>query len=117
MSLLRFLIRTSRGVVLLTIVSAAVSGLGGVALIAMIHDELSRARPSAGLLGAAFGGLCVLVASARVVAQVAMAKLGQGAVTEMAVRLCRKVLDLPLAKFEEMDSSKLLAVLTEDIVI
>lgn len=117
MSLIGFLLRTSRGVVLLSITAAAISGLGGVGLIALVHSELGRANPSAGIVGLAFAGLCVLVASGRVVAQVAIARLGQGAVTAMAVRLCRKVLALPLARFEELDSSKLLAVLTEDIVI
>lgn len=117
MSLLGFLLRSSRGLVILSVVTAAVSGLGGVALIALVHHELGREAPSSAVLGIAFAGLCLLTASTRVVAQVAMARMGQGAVTEMAIRLCRDLLKLPLARFEAIDSSRLLAVLTEDIVI
>ena len=117
MSLLAFLLRRSRAIVVASIATAAISGLGGVALIAMIQHELARTAPSRGMLGLAFAGLCVLVAGTRVAAQVMMARLGQGTVTELATKLCRDLLRLPLERFERLDSSRLLAVLTEDIVI
>lgn len=117
MSLLKFLLKTSRAVVLLSIASAAFSGLGGVALIAMVHRELGRETPSRAVIGLAFGALSILVAGTRVIAQIAMARLGQGAVTKLVARLCRDLLSLPLARFESLDSSRILAVLTEDVVI
>lgn len=117
MSLLRFLIRRSRAVVCLSIVAAAIGGAGGVSLIALVQRELGRSTPSAAVVGWGFGGLCVLVAAMRVAARVAMARLGQGAVGALATRLCRDLLRLPLDRFERVDTSRLMAVLTEDIVI
>jgi putative ATP-binding cassette transporter len=117
MRLLRFLLRSSRGVVALSVATAALSGIGGVALIALVHAELGREAPSGRVLGLAFAGLCVLVGATRVVSQAAMARLGQGAVADLATLIGRKVLDLPLADFEAIEPSNLVAVLTEDIAI
>ena len=117
MKLLRFLLGRSRGIVALSVATAALCGVGGVALIAIVHAELSRQAPSGGRLGLAFAGLCLLVAASRVVSQAAMAKLGQGAVADLGILIGRKILGLPLAEFEEIDSSNLVAILTEDIAI
>lgn len=118
MTLLGFVLRSSRGTVAVSVLAAAVGGVGAVALLAMVHRALG---PDADHLprwwGGAFAALCVTVAAARVVAQGAMARLGQGAVTELCLRLCRQVLRLPLARFEALDKGKLLAVLTEDVSI
>ena len=117
MSLLVFLLRRSRAIVAFSVLAAALGGAGGVALIILVQRELARPAPSSGVVGWAFAGLCALVALSRVAARVAMARLGQGAVTELATRLCRDLLRLPLERFERIDPSKLLAVLTEDVVI
>jgi putative pyoverdin transport system ATP-binding/permease protein len=114
-SLIGFLLRSSRAWVALSAAAGVVAGGCGVALIALIHAELDRASPSALRLAIAFGGLCILAASARVVAQLAMARLGQGTVAQLRVTLCRKILDLPLARFEERGSGGMLAVLTDDV--
>jgi putative ATP-binding cassette transporter len=117
MSLLTFLLKTSRGVVALAVVSAAVSGAGGVALIGMVHAALSGEGPVSPRLGWAFAGLCVVVAATRVITQSAMARIGQGAVMALCTRVCRSILALPLERFEAIDKGSLVAVLTEDVVI
>jgi putative ATP-binding cassette transporter len=116
MRLVAYLLERSRGVVVLSVLAGVVGGLSGVALIALIHEGLGSERPGREVAWA-FAGLCLLAATTRVVAQAAMIRLGQGTITELALRLCRQVLALPLERFEEVDSSGLLAVLTEDIVI
>ena len=65
----------------------------------------------------AFVGLCVASASARVIAQIAMVKLGQGAIAKLSLHLVRHTLVLPLRAFETIDSSALLSALTEDIAL
>jgi putative pyoverdin transport system ATP-binding/permease protein len=117
--LLGFLVSRSPAVVVLTVVAAAASGAAGVLLIALVHVELSRSTPGVPGWGRAvvFLALAVFVAGARVVAQAAMARLGQGAVSELRTRLCRQVLALPLERFEALDDGRLVAVLTEDVVI
>src|SRR3954447_23120688 len=113
--LLRLLLRESRGIVALSIAAGVIGGSGGVALIALIQSGLGRdAAPSAALAWS-FAGLCLVATAARVVAQVAMIRLGQGSVAKLCLRLCRAILALPPEQFEEADPSALLATLTGDI--
>ncbi len=117
MSLLHELLRPSRGTVALAILAGLAGGASGVALIALAQAELAGSGSPSPALAWAFAGLCLVASAARVVAQVAMIRLGQGAVTSLALRLCRKVLGLPLEEFESLDPGALTAILTEDIVI
>ncbi len=117
MRLLGFLLGRSRGVVLLSVVAAAIGGAGGVALIALVHAELSPRGPRGGRMAWAFAGLILLVAAARYATQAALARLGQGAVADLRNLACRKILGLPLAKFEAIEASSLLSILTEDVAI
>jgi putative pyoverdin transport system ATP-binding/permease protein len=117
MGLLAFLLRSSRGIVVLSALAGIVAGAAGVALIALIHAELARDGAADSRVAWAFAGLCVLAAGARVAAQLAMVRLGQGAVTRLCLLLCRKVLALPLERFERNNPAGLVAILTEDIVL
>jgi putative pyoverdin transport system ATP-binding/permease protein len=117
MSLLRFLLRESRGVVVLSVIAGIVSGASSVGLIALVHAELSRNHPSAWRLAVAFTALCLLAQIARILAQGAIIRLAQGSVARMALHLCRRILAVPLRQFEELDPASLLTVLTEDIAI
>jgi putative ATP-binding cassette transporter len=56
-------------------------------------------------------------AFARVIGQVSMVKLGQRAVEQLGLHMVRRTLELPLRAFEAIDTSALLAALTEDIVL
>jgi putative ATP-binding cassette transporter len=119
MGLLTFLLRASRGVIVVSILAGLTAGVAGVGLIAIIQRELARdlSHPDAMAMAWAFFGLCAVGASARVAAQMAMIRLGHGAVAELGVHLVRRTLMLPLRAFEALDSSALLAALTEDIAI
>lgn len=116
MNLFLFLLRASRGVIALSLVAGLVSGLSGVGLIALIHAELGRPATSSARLGLAFGGLCLVAALARVIAQTSMVRIGQETVFKLGLHICRKVLSVPLRRFEELDSGALVAVLTEDVL-
>ena len=117
MSLLAFLLRASRGAVVLSIVAGLVSGLTGVGMIVLIHAALERAPGSPGWLGAAFFGLCLVSALTRVLAQASMVRLAQGTACRLCLSLCRRLLSVPLRTFEGLDPAAVLAVLTEDIVV
>jgi putative ATP-binding cassette transporter len=117
MDLIAFLLRASRGVVVLSVLAGLAGGIAGVGLIALIRDELARetARPAA--MAWAFAGLCVAAGAARIAAQIAIIRLGQGAVANLGVHLVRRIILLPLRAFESIDTAALLAALTEDITI
>jgi putative pyoverdin transport system ATP-binding/permease protein len=117
MSLMRFLLRSSRSIVLLSALAGAAGGVTGIALIALIQRELARQPSAPGTLAWAFFALCVASASARAIAQIAMVRIGQRAIAELGLHLVRQVLVLPLRAFETIDSSALLSALTEDIAL
>ena len=117
MGLLAFLLRASRAAIALSVLSGLVAAGAGVGMIAMIQRELARdaSRPDA--MAWAFAALCLAAASTRIAAQMAMVRLGQGAVADLGVHLVRRTLKLPLRAFETVDSGALMAALTEDIAI
>lgn len=117
MNLLRFLLRSSKGTVALSVLAGVAGGVGGIGLIALIQAELARDRPSTRPMGLAFAGLCVASALLRVASQATMIRLAQNSVSRLCLHLCEKILALPLRRFEEIDPAALLAALTEDVVI
>ena len=117
MNLMRFLLRSSRSIVILSAIAGAAGGAIGIALIALIQRELARESSAGSTLVWAFFGLCAASASARAIAQIAMVKLGQGRSPKLGVHLVRHTLMLPLRAFETIDSSALLSALTDDIAL
>ncbi len=97
MNLMRFLLRSSRSIVILSAIAGAAGGVTGIALIALIQRELAREPSDPGTLAWAFFALCVASASARAIAQIAMVKIGQGAIAELSLHLVRHILVLPVA--------------------
>ncbi len=117
MNLMRFLIRSSRSIVMLSAIAGAASGIASIALIVLIQSELGRETSSSSAGVWLFGTLCIVSAAARIIGQVGMVKLGQGAVAKLSLHVVRRILDLPLREFEAINTSSLLAALTEDIVL
>jgi putative pyoverdin transport system ATP-binding/permease protein len=117
MNLLRFLLQSSRSIVIVSAIAGAAAGVTGIALIALIQIELARESSRPAIMVWAFAALCLVSASARVIGQVGMVKLGQRAVAELGLHIVRRTLELPLRAFEGIDSSGLLAALTEDVVL
>jgi putative ATP-binding cassette transporter len=117
MNLMRFLLRSSRSTVIFSAIAGAAGGVAGIALIALIQRELEREPSAPGTLAWAFFALCVVSAATRAIAQIAMVKLGQGAIAQLIRHLVRHTLVLPLRAFETIDSSALLSALTDDIAL
>src|SRR6516165_9286867 len=108
MNLVRLLFRSSQGVVILSILAGIVAGLSGITLIALIQGELTRDSAAPWHVIWEFLALCVLAALARVVGQAGMVRLGQGAAADLGLHIVRRTLELPLRKFESIDSAALL---------
>ncbi len=117
MNLMRFLLQSSRRTVIVATIAGAAAGATGIGLIALIQIELTRESSAPVSVVWAFAALCVISAIARVIGQIGMVRLGQRAVSELSIQIVRRALKLPLRAFEAIDSSGLLAVLTEDIIL
>ena len=96
MGLLAFLLRASRGVVVLSVLAGLTGGVCGVGLIALIQSELARDVSGPDTMVWAFVALCLASAAARIIGQVGMVKLGQVAVEELGLHIVRRTLELPL---------------------
>lgn len=117
MSVLGSILRPARTLVALSTLAGVISGVSGVALIALVQSAIGGGQgvTDPARLAGTFAGLCFLAAATRLLAQGATIRLAHGAARDLALRVCRQVLQLPLARFEGIDHARLLAVLTEDI--
>ena len=117
MNLIRFLLHASRGVVALAVLAGIGSGVCRGRADRLDQRGTGRGHPSTSAAAWGFIGLCAVAALTRVVAQASMVRLAHGSLSKIGVKLCRRVLDLPLRGFEAIDPASLLAVLTDDTVV
>ena len=115
MPLIVFLFRSSRLLILLSIVVGIVSGISSAALIALIHRALSLDTASAAGLAWAFVGLAFVRFTSGVAAEVLLIYLAQTAILKLRVQLSRRILATSLRQLEELESHRLLAALIDDV--
>ena len=96
MTLLRFLLRTSRGILLVTALIAALSGACNAGLIAPVNAALNRPGGSTALLVWSFAGLGLCKLVTNFLSQVSLVRFSQGMVANLRRDLVRKILALPI---------------------
>jgi putative ATP-binding cassette transporter len=113
-----FLFQRAKGTVLLAITAGVISGASHAFLLALITSSLSlgEARFSAKLIWG-FVGLCFLLPLTRLVSQILMANLVQGAIFDLRMHLCRRIVAAPLRHLEGIGIPRLLATLTDDVLV
>lgn len=115
MSLITFFLRGSRWGFWLAMACGLLSGAASTGLISLINAVLAGTPPSDAALR--FIGLGVLALLTRVVSQTLLNSLQQGVVQEMRMGLARRILAAPLRRLEEAGGHRVLAVLTEDVLV
>ncbi|HEY6168611.1 MAG TPA: cyclic peptide export ABC transporter [Verrucomicrobiae bacterium] len=116
MKLVRFLLRTSRGLMLFTALAALISGACNAGLIALANATLSRPAAATTALIWCFVGLGVAKLLSNFVSQYLLARFTQEAVAGLRHDLVRKILDVPLRRLEETGAPRLMVALTEDVM-
>ncbi|MBZ9779958.1 cyclic peptide export ABC transporter [Pseudomonas sp. REP124] len=114
MDLLILMAKRSWRALLIATLTGLVCGLAAAGLIASINHSLEvfdQLRPADGWY---FAGLVLLVAVSRVIADVSLLRLGQGAVHDMRLHLSAKLIDTPYAQLQRLGKHRLLAMLTDD---
>lgn len=106
---------TSRGRVVLVIVTGVVAGLASTGLIAVINEALSQEAGDRERVRWIFAGLCVLLPLARFSSQYLLIRLSQGVTYDLRVELSHKLLGTSLRRLEALGPARLLATLTDDI--
>ena len=115
MRLFKFLLRFSPKLILLAVAAGIICGAANTALLAIISAVLTGRPISSQVLAGAFVGLCFVVALFRIANELLLAQLGQNALVDLRMQLCRKILGIPLRNLEELGAHRIMAVLNEDV--
>jgi putative ATP-binding cassette transporter len=116
MKFLTFVTKYSRTLVILAILTGALSGLCKALVIAVANHVLNPHNPADNSwLLLAFIGICLLEPLSRFIAQGLLTYLGQKAIFDLRMRLTRQILATPLRALEELGQARIMAVLTDDI--
>jgi putative pyoverdin transport system ATP-binding/permease protein len=115
MKLFYFLLRISKGTVVMAVIFGILSGISSAALLALIGTALTQGKgANVGLIWG-FAGLCLLMPLTRFVSDYLLCRLGHGAVFNLRMKLSRMILDAPMRRLEDIGSHRLLAALTDDV--
>jgi putative pyoverdin transport system ATP-binding/permease protein len=115
MKLFLFFLHYSRRTAILAILAGVISGASTTAMLAVINTALRGDGPSRSTLIWAFLAFCLLLPLARFASESLLIRLGQGALLELRMRLCRQILATPLRHLEDFGAPRLMSSLTDDI--
>ncbi|HEU4712833.1 MAG TPA: cyclic peptide export ABC transporter [Pyrinomonadaceae bacterium] len=115
MKLLLFLLRNSRGILILAVIAGVISGASNTGLLAVITAGLGNSY-SRNTLIAAFVALCIVAPLSRIASEVLLVQLGQKAVFDLRMKLSAQILRVPLRQLEELGPHKLTVALTDDVM-
>jgi putative ATP-binding cassette transporter len=115
MTLLKFILRTCRGLMVLTTLTALLSGACNAGLIALVNTALTTNTPAAAWLIWGFIALGLGKVATNFISQIMLTKFSQGAIAELRRDLIRKILGVPLRDLEEIGTARVLVALTDDV--
>src|SRR4029453_5388431 len=114
MTLLKFVLRTCKGMMIWTAIISLLSGACNAGLIAMVNHVLNHPGAPTTLLILGFAALGLGKVITGFVSQLLLTKFSQGAIAELRQDLVRKILSVPLRHLEELGAPRLMVALTED---
>ncbi|HEV7376643.1 MAG TPA: cyclic peptide export ABC transporter [Pyrinomonadaceae bacterium] len=115
MKLIKFLLRSSPRVVIIAIIAGLVAGISNTGLLALINATLNQTgTPSRRSLWF-FIALGAVMLISRCASSISLAWLARGAIVDLRMQLCRRIIAAPLRQLEELGASRLMATLTDDV--
>lgn len=114
MNIMAFLFAHSRRLLVFSVLISAMSGACNAALLAVINLSLETNPPAKTALWG-FLGLCITLPVTRYVSERVLSKLGQQAMFDVRMKLCRQIVSAPLRHVEQLGAPMLLAALTDDV--
>ena len=115
MILIKFILRTCRGRMVVTTLMALLSGACNAGLIALVNTALTSVGPAASVLIWTFVGMGMGKVLTNFVSQAMLASFSQGAIAQLRRDLIRKILRVPLRQLEEIGTARILVALTDDV--
>lgn len=110
-----FFFRYSRGIAILSIIVGIIAGASSAALISLINARVTNSSSPPVSSVYVFLGVTILVLLSSTLSGVLSTHLGQRASFDLRMHICRRILDTPLRRIEEVGPHRILAVLTQDI--
>ncbi|WP_437946751.1 cyclic peptide export ABC transporter [Sorangium sp. So ce296] len=114
MKLVAFIAGYSRRILVLAVIAGVLCGACNTALLVLINQALQGER---GAVMWAFAAVCLLLPFARYHSEILLTRLSQGALFDLRVKICRKILGAPLRQLEEIGPPRMLTVLTDDVPV
>jgi len=115
LKLIKFVLRTCRGMLFLTAIAALASGACNAGLIALVNKLLNDGYPTL-MLAWAFAALGLGKVLTSYFSQATLTRFAQGAVSKLRNELVRKILSVPLRKLETIGGPRLMVALTDDVM-
>lgn len=115
MKIISFIYRYSKRTFILAALAGIVAGLSSAGLLALLMVALRNEQPASLTLAWYFAGMLVVSVLSNVFSRFLLIKISQQVPYELRLRLSRQAFNVPLRKFEEIGSSRILAILTQDM--
>jgi putative pyoverdin transport system ATP-binding/permease protein len=121
MNLLKFLLRHSRHIrfsrltMFLVLMTSIISGITTIAVIGVANFSLSGAHNTSFRVVGVFGFVFIASAVTRFISEALLIRLVQRSTLEIRLRLGKSILSTSLKQLEEIGTSRLLVLITEDI--
>lgn len=115
MRLLGFLLRASRGALIVALIASLASGFGSALMVSQINAALRAPRDQLLAVGLTFAGVAGLVLVLRWASETLFARLSQRTLARLRLHLSALMLDAPYRHIERHGSARLLAVLIDDV--
>ncbi len=116
MKLLIYLFRTARGIMVLTSITALVSGACYAGLIAVVNTQLDGPATVRFSVLACFVGLALGKILTTMMSQMILARYSQAAIANLRQDLVRRILAVPLRHLEEIGAARIMVALTDDVM-
>jgi putative ATP-binding cassette transporter len=115
MKLLKFILRSGRGMCVLIVVAAIVSGACNAGLLAVVNKALHNSGPISAGIVAAFVMLGLGRLASSYFSQMISVRFSQGTIAGLRRGLVQGILRAPLRQLEELGAPRLLVALTDDV--
>ena len=114
MKVIQRLLAESRLLFAAGVIASVISGIATMGVLIVLFHIIGGER-SSDVAWWQFAGLALTAATARAVSRRMIERLGREALLRIRITLSRQIADAPLLDLEQIESSRLLAALTEDI--
>lgn len=115
MKIISFIFNYSKRTFIIAALAGAIAGVSSAGLLALLNAALRGAQPTPVKLAWYFAALLILSVLANVVSRFLLINISQDVPFELRMRLSRQAFNVPLRRFEEIGSHRILAILTQDI--